>query len=203
MRRARRAPRPPGPRSGRGRRYARPVTSVGSPRDAEPAGPADDGGSDRPRSNVAGLAEGAIPYTKHSSKRTRMLIAGAAVIGLGAVCAYTFLVDPNNPDNAYPKCPLKAFTGIDCPGCGGLRATNALLHGDVLGAADHNILALVLLPIMAFMFIRWVLAQFDITVPTIHWPRAFVWITPLVLVVFTVARNVPLPGIGWLSSGLS
>lgn len=29
-------------------------------------------------------------------------------------------------------CPLYAFTGIFCPGCGGTRATIALLHGDIL-----------------------------------------------------------------------
>jgi hypothetical protein len=151
---------------------------------------------------VTGLADGAVPYTATSSPRTRRLIAGAAAVGLGAVCLYTFLVDPNVPTNAYPQCPLKAITGIDCPGCGGLRATNALLHGDILGAADHNVLALVLLPLMAYMFVRWFLAQFDITIPTLRWPRPFVWITPIVLVVFTVARNIRVTGLWWFNSGL-
>jgi hypothetical protein len=137
------------------------------------------------------------------SKRTSQVLAVGATVALGAACLYTFLVDPNNPSNAYPQCPLKAVTGIDCPGCGGLRATNALLHGDILGAADHNILALVLLPIMAYMFARWVLRQFDRELPNISWPRAFMWITPVVLVLFTVARNIPVPGLEWFNSGLN
>lgn len=176
------------------------MTFVGSPHGGEPRppAPADDSGPVAP-----GLAPGVVPYEGQSKPWTKRLLAGAAVIGLGAACAYTFLVDPNNPANAYPQCPLKAFTGIDCPGCGGLRATNALLHGDVLGAADHNVLALVLLPIMAFMFARWVLGQFEITLPTITWPRAFVWITPVVLLAFTVVRNIPVPGLSWFNSGLS
>ncbi len=29
-------------------------------------------------------------------------------------------------------CPMYAFTGILCPGCGGTRAVLALLHGDIL-----------------------------------------------------------------------
>ena len=140
------------------------------------------------------------PYLGQSSKRTRRLIAGAATLALGGACLYTFMVDPNS-SSAYPQCPLKALTNIDCPGCGGLRATHALLHGDIIGAADHNVLALILLPIMAFMFARWVLIQFDITVPTFRWPRPFVWITPVVLVAFTVGRNLPVAGLSWLNSG--
>ncbi len=35
-------------------------------------------------------------------------------------------------------CPLYAFTGIYCPGCGGTRAALALLHGDVLLSARCN-----------------------------------------------------------------
>jgi hypothetical protein len=137
------------------------------------------------------------------SKRASQVIAVGATVALGAACLYTFLVDPNNPSNAYPKCPLKALTDIDCPGCGGLRATNALLHGDIVGAADHNLLALILLPVMAFLFLRWVLAQFDITIPTIRCPHAFTWITPSVLIAFTIARNINVPGLHWLNSGIS
>jgi len=164
--------------------------------DPEPSGP-----SVEPSRSV--LPPGVQPFTGQSTKRTRILLAGAATLALGAACLYTFMVDPNVPTNAYPQCPLKAFTGIDCPGCGGLRATHALLHGDIAGAADHNVLALVLLPVMAYMFARWVLAQFDVTVPRVNWPRAFVWITPAVLIVFTVARNIPVPGLQWLNSGLN
>lgn len=158
-------------------------------------------GTDVPQPGA--LPAGVTEFVGTSSRRTRILIAGAATVTLGAACLYTFLVDPNNPSNAYPQCPLKYATGIDCPGCGGLRATNALLHGDIIGAADHNIFALVLLPVMAYMFARWVLAQFDLTLPTVRWPRAFTWITPLLLVAFTIARNIPVPGLAWLNSGLA
>jgi len=181
------------------------VAFVQRTKDPDPAGPGDDrsdadrAGDIRPGTLPSGVTE----FVGTSSRRTRILIAGAATATLAAACLYTFLVDPNNPANAYPQCPLKLATGIDCPGCGGLRATNALLHGDILGAADHNILALILLPVMAYMFARWVLAQFDVTIPTVRWPRAFTWITPVVLVVFTIVRNIPVPGLSWLNSGLA
>ena len=39
-------------------------------------------------------------------------------------------MDPDK-GGAYPLCPSKALFGVDCPACGGLRGTNALLHGRI------------------------------------------------------------------------
>lgn len=38
-------------------------------------------------------------------------------------------IDPMNPPVPLPRCPIKMFTGFDCPGCGSTRALHALLHG--------------------------------------------------------------------------
>ena len=50
-----------------------------------------------------------------------------------------------NVSGSYGVCPFKAVTGWDCPFCGGLRGTYALIHGDVATALDRN----VLLPVLA------------------------------------------------------
>jgi hypothetical protein len=34
----------------------------------------------------------------------------------------------------FPRCTFHQVTGLLCPGCGGLRATHALLHGELLAA---------------------------------------------------------------------
>lgn len=39
-----------------------------------------------------------------------------------------------------PGCTFRRITGIACPGCGGTRAARALLHGDIMGAVQHNLL---------------------------------------------------------------
>ena len=47
----------------------------------------------------------------------------------------------------WPKCPVFALTGFFCPGCGGLRATDALFHADFAGAFNQNALIL-LMPVL-------------------------------------------------------
>lgn len=41
-----------------------------------------------------------------------------------------------------PGCPFKAVTGIPCPGCGGMRSLDALLHGELLDALWINPLSM-------------------------------------------------------------
>jgi hypothetical protein len=40
--------------------------------------------------------------------------------------------------SSLPLCPVRAWSGIPCPGCGAGRSAAALLGGDVLDAAGHN-----------------------------------------------------------------
>ena len=82
-----------------------------------------------------------------------LLVAG----GVLAATAYVAFVDPNQPGH-FPLCPFKEITGLDCPGCGGLRAVHALTHGDLGTALDQNLLVTVLvLPLAVAAWVAWVL----------------------------------------------
>lgn len=63
-----------------------------------------------------------------------MVAAGVAVGGVGAVGVARGI------DLPLPPCPLRALTGIPCPGCGAGRCVTALLEGDLGGALDANAL---------------------------------------------------------------
>jgi len=73
------------------------------------------------------------------------------VVSLPAL-ALLYWFDPTS-HGFYPRCQFRALTGLDCPGCGGLRATHALLHGDLASAWQLNALYVSMLPIGVIAFL--------------------------------------------------
>ncbi len=126
------------------------------------------------------------------------LVAGGAL----AATAYVALVDPNEGGH-YPLCPSKALTGLDCPGCGGLRAVHALCHGQLRTALDQNLLAVVvLLPLAVLTWALWVV-RIRTGRRVLAGRRLAKWgpyALLVLLAVFTVVRN--LPGVPFLRSGI-
>lgn len=68
------------------------------------------------------------------------------------------LFDPAVSD-FYPQCWLYAVTGWQCPGCGGLRATHQLLHGQLAAAWALNPLVILLVPAAVWFGVEWALAS--------------------------------------------
>ncbi len=76
----------------------------------------------------------------------------AAALGVGAL-AYVGSVDPHRPGSPFLPCPFKLLTGWDCPGCGGLRMTYDVLHGDLPAAVVDNVFLLVGLPLLTLWWL--------------------------------------------------
>ena len=119
-----------------------------------------------------------------------------------AACAAAIVVavvDPNEPGH-YPTCPVLATTGLFCTGCGTMRAVHALLHADLLGALSMNPLAVLLAPVGVASWLAWTIRAW--TGRPRRWlaPPWAVTVTVVVLIVFTVARNVPALA-PWLAPG--
>jgi hypothetical protein len=125
-----------------------------------------------------------------------LLLAGAVALG----CAYVLVQNPNE-SSAYPQCPLKAMTGLDCPGCGMTRAVYSLLHGDLAGAVSHNLLLIVALPVLAVLLGRWTLTCIGVPVrPLPRWRPWMTWVACALLVAFAIVRNIPGTPLSWLDS---
>lgn len=148
-------------------------------------------------------ADPAIPgYVDTRSRPRRLLAPAATIVGTAGVLGYLALVDPSEPGH-YPLCPTNALLGVDCPGCGMLRGTHALLTGDVPRALDHNLLLLALVPLALVLLVRWARQAWRGVVPPVS-ARAFrlrtrVIVVSLVLIlVFGVLRNL----VPYLGSGI-
>jgi hypothetical protein len=69
-------------------------------------------------------------------------IYGAAA----ATAAALFFFDPATT-SFYPPCLFKTVLGMQCPGCGSLRAAHQLLHGNVEAAWALNKPVVLALPL--------------------------------------------------------
>lgn len=130
-------------------------------------------------------------------------VAAPVAVGAAAIaaCAYLSVVDPNEAGH-YPVCPSRALLGVDCPGCGGMRGMYCLLHGDVSGALDHNVLLLVIVPVAVGLWALWLVRAIRGRYPQVS-ARQFrmrnrLLVLSLVLLIgFGVLRNfVPYLGSG-------
>ncbi len=119
-----------------------------------------------------------------------------AVVAAG----YLSVVDPNQPGR-YPSCPILFLTGHWCPGCGGLRAVHALMHGDVVTAVSANLVVVLMVPVAVLLWGRWAALRSGVrsvegrqswSVSPLLWCLALAGV-----LLFWVLRN--LPATAWLA----
>ena len=104
---------------------------------------------------------------------------------MAGALAYVGLGDPHSPRFLFPACPFKALTGLDCPGCGGLRMTHDVLHGDFAAAVVDNVFLLVGLPLLlAWVLVRWRRGQPPMT-------RHTLVVIVVAAIAWTAVRNLP------------
>ncbi|GAB2608362.1 hypothetical protein GCM10027168_46710 [Streptomyces capparidis] len=91
----------------------------------------------------------------------------------------------------FPPCPLPGLTGLYCPGCGGLRATLALAHGDPVAAAGLNAAALAAFAALAALWVRWLARTACGRPAPVRFRPPLIWAAAAAAAAFTVVRNLP------------
>ncbi|MDT9681495.1 DUF2752 domain-containing protein [Streptomyces sp. TRM76323] len=120
----------------------------------------------------------------------RLLPPLGTLAGAAAAFAYVGAVDPNEPGH-YPVCPLLRYTGLYCPGCGGLRSAHAFVHGDLAAALGANAMAVAGYAAFVVFMVFWLVkAARGLPVRLDPSPLAL-WLLGGAWAVFTVVRNLP------------
>ncbi|MFJ3211156.1 DUF2752 domain-containing protein [Streptomyces flaveolus] len=125
----------------------------------------------------------------------RLAVPAGVLAAVAGAFAYVGSVDPNEPGH-YPVCPLLRFTGLYCPGCGGLRSAHAFVHGDVLTALHANAPAVLGYLGFAVLWTVWVIRAVRGRPVRVDLGPVHLWTLGTLLLVFTVVRNLPFGG--WL-----
>jgi Protein of unknown function (DUF2752) len=119
-----------------------------------------------------------------------LLVAASASL----VCAAVWVGDPTTPGGPLPVCPTKALLGIDCPGCGSARMLYSLMHGNLVAAARFNALGLVALVLLVWAYAAWSYGRVTgRRIPGWQHRRWSALVTLLVVAVWFVVRNIPIP----------
>jgi hypothetical protein len=120
------------------------------------------------------------------------LLALAILVGLLAL----YHLDPVK-HGFYPRCQLNALTGLQCPGCGGLRALHALLHVRVAEAFRLNPLFVAAVPAALALAGRWLWRRRR--EPGARWviPAGWLWSGVAAVILFGIVRNLPGVAAAW------
>ncbi|GAA2428950.1 DUF2752 domain-containing protein [Streptomyces glaucus] len=133
--------------------------------------------------------------TRARAVAARLAAPAGVLAAVAGAFAYVGAVDPHEPGH-YPACPLLRYTGLYCPGCGGLRSAHAVVHGDLLAALRDNAAAVAGYLGFAVLWAVWVVHAARGRPLRIDVAPAYLWAAGALLLLFTVVRNLPFGG--WL-----
>ncbi|MBC6462361.1 DUF2752 domain-containing protein [Actinomadura sp. HBU206391] len=138
------------------------------------------------------MAQTRVPAGRRWRRALPAPLAPLALLGAAAAAtAYVASVDPSEAGH-YPTCPFLWATGLYCPGCGSLRMIHALVHGEVGEAFGRNPLAFLLLPVLGYLWIRWLAAAVGGRPVTTGLMRpAAAWALGVLLIAYWIVRNLP------------
>jgi hypothetical protein len=126
--------------------------------------------------------------TRWARLRAPLLLAAGVLLATVAL----HLRDPHH-SGSWGYCPWLLLTGTYCPGDGGLRAVNDLSDGHLVAAASSNLLFVGSIPLLLFLWGRWVRDRWRGVHRAVSTRAAFLWSGAFLAVAlgFAVLRNLP------------
>ncbi len=145
-----------------------------------------------------------LPVQVDPRSRSRLRRVAAPAAAAGAVLAATAAVHVRDPHvgGSWGFCPIRLTTGLDCPGCGGLRAVHHLTDFEIGAALSSNLVIVLAIPFVVALWAVWIARAWRGSGGR-AWPseRTRMWTGVAVaglLIGFGILRNLPFAP--WLAS---
>jgi hypothetical protein len=58
-------------------------------------------------------------------------------------------------------CLIRNVCGVQCPGCGMIRAISCVFHGDFKKAFQYNKLVVIILPLLCYTWLQTVITEYE------------------------------------------
>lgn len=114
------------------------------------------------------------------------------VLILSVICLIIiyYLFDPGELI-IFPKCIFYSVTGWYCPGCGSQRAIHHLLHLNIKGVVDDNMLIIPGFLIIGYHYSHQALnRRYKLQLPNILYYKKTPWLIFIILIAYWVIRNI-------------
>ncbi|MEU5941065.1 DUF2752 domain-containing protein [Micromonospora sp. NPDC047548] len=148
------------------------------------------------RTKGATMRRNALSPDRTAQRWVTLAMAGA----VSAAAAFVLRFNPTDRvDDPTGPCLWHALTGINGPSCGGTRMFYYLLHGNLVEAARHHLAALIAVPFIVYVGIRWTVgAWFGRELPALHLSPPVYWAYAVAFLLYsTVLRNLPWAPFTW------
>jgi hypothetical protein len=130
----------------------------------------------------------------------KVLHAGL-LFALTAMAVLFFLLDPEK-HIIFPRCVFYSLSGYYCPGCGSQRAIHSLLHLNLFGVVQNNVLFLPAVFAIIYHYIHPFLnKKLNWRLPNIFYMKNTPWVIFGIILLFWLLRNLTLYPFSVLAPG--
>ncbi|WP_372947785.1 DUF2752 domain-containing protein [Mariniphaga sp.] len=120
----------------------------------------------------------------------KKIIYGGLLIALAALAVLFFVLDPAE-HVFFPRCIFHSLSGWYCPGCGSQRAIHSLLHLNITGVVQNNILFLPAVLVIFYHYTHPILnKKLNWRLPNILYLKNTPWVIFGIILLFWVLRNL-------------
>ncbi|NOY95787.1 MAG: DUF2752 domain-containing protein [Chlorobi bacterium] len=117
-------------------------------------------------------------------------IKSGLLVAFSVLAAVFFFLDPVE-EVFFPKCVFHSLTGYYCPGCGSQRAIHSLLHLNISGVVNNNVLLIPAVLAMVYgLSVPEINRRFNKDYKNLLYHKQAPLVVLIIIVLFWILRNI-------------